>query len=49
MCVKTSTFANICAQIKQMSNFQPLDVLGRGSSKLVKIKKNRGIGIRVDI
>ena len=40
MCVSTSRFADIYAQIKQMSNFQPLEVVGRGSETQLQVGEN---------
>ena len=41
MCVSTSRFANTLAQIKQkMSNFQPLEVVGRGSEAQLQVGGN---------
>ena len=44
MCVYTSRFANICAQIKHIyiyiSNFQPLEVVGRGSETQLQVGEN---------
>ena len=37
---KTSRFANICAQIKKKSNFQPLEVVGRGSETQLQEAEN---------
>ena len=37
MCVLTSRFANVWSQLKQMSNFHPLEVVGRGSGTQLEV------------
>ena len=42
MCVNTSRFTNLWSQNKQisMSNFHPLEVLGRGSDSKFQVGEN---------
>ena len=40
ICVRTQTFANVWSQIRQnMSDFQPLEVVGRGNETQLQVGK----------
>ena len=40
MCVLTSRFENVWFEIKQLSNFHPLEVVDRGSEPQLQVGKN---------